>query len=127
MLSLEQIDHVALTVTDLKRSIAWYQDVLGLERKHQDEIGDEPAFLYAGGTALALFEAASATPGKTPDTDTIAMRHLAFRVDRMNFELTQAELREAGVNFQFADHDISHSVYFKDPDGHLLEITTYEL
>ncbi len=53
------------------------------------------------------------------------MRHLAFRVDRGNFETAQVELRTRETAFEFADHDIAHSIYFRDPDGHELELTTY--
>ena len=27
----------------------------------------------------------------------------------------------------FSDHGASHSLYFRDPDGHLVELTTYEV
>ena len=53
--TLQQIDHVALTVTDLEKSIAWYQDVLGLERRYRETWGDCPAMLCAGSTCVALF------------------------------------------------------------------------
>jgi catechol 2,3-dioxygenase-like lactoylglutathione lyase family enzyme len=36
MLHVKHIDHVALTVKDVERSIKWYRDVLGLERRHQE-------------------------------------------------------------------------------------------
>jgi len=55
------------------------------------------------------------------------MLHLAFRADRKNFLAAQRELKERGIKFEFQDHEISHSIYFHDPDGHELEITTYEL
>jgi catechol 2,3-dioxygenase-like lactoylglutathione lyase family enzyme len=55
------------------------------------------------------------------------MLHLAFRADRKNFVVAQRELKERGITFEFQDHEISHSIYFRDPDGHELEITTYEL
>jgi len=28
---------------------------------------------------------------------------------------------------EFQNHGIAHSIYFRDPDGHELEITTYEV
>jgi catechol 2,3-dioxygenase-like lactoylglutathione lyase family enzyme len=56
----------------------------------------------------------------------VGFHHLAFRVDRENFELAQQDLRAAGIEFEFADHDVSHSIYFSDPDGVRLELTTYE-
>jgi catechol-2,3-dioxygenase len=39
----------------------------------------------------------------------------------------QQELKTRGVAFEFQDHEISESIYFQDPDGHELEITTYEV
>jgi catechol 2,3-dioxygenase-like lactoylglutathione lyase family enzyme len=53
------------------------------------------------------------------------MRHLAFRTDQTNFQRAQAELRGQQIPFQFEDHQIAHSIYFRDPDGHQIEITTY--
>ena len=57
----------------------------------------------------------------------IRMLHLAFRADRKTFLAAQAELKRRRIDFEFQDHEISHSIYFRDPDGHELEITTYEL
>ncbi|MFQ5853971.1 MAG: VOC family protein [Candidatus Binatia bacterium] len=128
MFKIDHIDHVALTVKDLERSIAWYQEVLGLERRYQEVWGNQPAMLCAGPTCVALFASATATPNAPPDrTNTIVMKHLAFRVDRDNFEQAQAELSRRRIEFSFEDHGISHSIYFRDPDGHEIEITTYQL
>jgi catechol 2,3-dioxygenase-like lactoylglutathione lyase family enzyme len=55
------------------------------------------------------------------------MLHLAFRANRDGFRAAQEELKRRGTKFEFQDHEISHSIYFRDPDGHHLEITTYEL
>jgi catechol 2,3-dioxygenase-like lactoylglutathione lyase family enzyme len=128
MFTIEQIDHIALTVKDMQRSIAWYQEVLGLERCYQEAWGDgPPVMLCAGKTCLALFPATTAQPLPPPDQNTIAMRHFAFRTNRANFEQAQTELRRRGMQFVFQDHGISHSIYFPDPDGHEVEITTYDL
>jgi catechol-2,3-dioxygenase len=53
--------------------------------------------------------------------------HLAFRANRENFLAAQRELEKRGIKCEFQDHEISHSIYFHDPDGHVLEITTYDL
>jgi len=55
MFALQQIDHVALSVTDLEKSVAWYQDVLGLERRYREAWGNYPVMLCAGSTCVALF------------------------------------------------------------------------
>ena len=36
-------------------------------------------------------------------------------------------LRGRGIAFEFQDHGVSHSIYFQDPDGLQLELTTYEV
>ena len=127
MFELKQIDHVALTVRDLGRSIAWYRDVLGLEQRYQEVWGRVPSMMFAGETAIALFPG-SGSVGAAPDFRSSAiMRHLAFRVDRKNFLAAQEKLRATGIEFVFQDHTISHSIYFYDPDGYELELTTYEV
>lgn len=127
MFATEGIDHVALTVRDVGRSVAWYREVLGLERLYEEAWGDYPAVVGAGTTCLALFPCPVDESGLPPDNATIAMRHVAFRVDRHNFEAAQAELRRRGSAFDFQDHTIAHSIYFPNLDGHRLEITTYDL
>ena len=127
MLRVEGIDHVALTVRDVPRSVAWYRDVLGLERRYEDVWGDCPAVVGAGTTALALFPARVPEPGPPPGREVLAVRHIAFRVDRAAFARARAHLAAHGIAPTFQDHTAAHSLYFADPDGHQLEITTYEL
>lgn len=55
------------------------------------------------------------------------MLHFAMRANRENFLAAQEDLKTRGITFEFHDHEISHSIYFRSPDGHRLEITTYEL
>ena len=128
MIHIRQIDHVALTVKDLDHSIAWYRDILGLERRHEAVWGRVPAMMYAGETGVALFPATTQNPNPAPERqNSTVMRHLAFQVDRQNFLRAQAELRGRGISFTFEDHQIAHSIYLNDPDGYEIELTTYEL
>jgi catechol 2,3-dioxygenase-like lactoylglutathione lyase family enzyme len=126
-MKLQHIDHVAITVKDLERSRDWYRDVLGLERRFEDEWGDVPTMMCVGDTCVALFvsdrrdESSAGAPGAS------ALHHIAFRVDRANFEAAQQRFRDLGIEFRPADHGIAQSVYIADPDGHRIEITTYEV
>lgn len=128
MFRIQHLDHIALTVSDLSASIAWYKRVLGLEQRYEDAWHNSPAMLCAGDTCLAFFASHTPQPASAPDSNrTLIMKHLAFRVDRVNFEAAQRALTEQGIAFEFQDHTISYSVYFSDPDGYRLELTTYEV
>ena len=127
-MQLEGIDHVALSVRDVERSAQWYMDVLGFEPRYERLWNGIPTFIAKGTTAIALFPARNHDSKKTPaHAASMDMLHLAFRADRKNFLAAQRELKERGIKFEFQDHEISQSIYFHDPDGHELEITTYEL
>jgi catechol 2,3-dioxygenase-like lactoylglutathione lyase family enzyme len=130
MLMLEGIDHIALAVADVERSAAWFVDVLGFERRFEGMWDSVPVFVGKGTTAIALFPRrdssnSAATDQRSPND--IDMLHLAFRADRKSFLAAQADLKSRSVPFDFQDHQISHSIYFRSPDGHRFEITTYEL
>jgi catechol 2,3-dioxygenase-like lactoylglutathione lyase family enzyme len=127
MMNLEGIDHVALSVRDVKRSAQWYIEVLGFERKFEGVWDGVPIFIGNGTTALALFPIRANERSPSGAQPEIRMLHLAMRANRKNFLAAQEELKRRGIKFDFQDHEISHSIYFRDPDGHQLEITTYEL
>jgi catechol 2,3-dioxygenase len=127
MFSVEGIDHIALAVRDVERSVAWYRDVLGLERRYEEAWGSYPAMVGIRTTSIALFPVEGAQPKASPGRDVLAMRHFAFRTDRVNFDRARRELGQRGIPVQAEHHGISESLYFQDPDGHELEITTYEL
>jgi catechol 2,3-dioxygenase-like lactoylglutathione lyase family enzyme len=135
-MDLEGIDHVALSVRDVERAAQWYIDVLGFERRHEGMWEGIPVFIGKGTTSLALFPAkpnptstslaAIASAKAAADRSGVRMLHLALRADHKNFLAAQEELKRRGIKFEFQDHEISHSIYFRDLDGHELEITTYE-
>jgi catechol 2,3-dioxygenase-like lactoylglutathione lyase family enzyme len=126
-MQLEGIDHVALSVRDVERAAQWYIDVLGFERRYEEMWDGVPTFIGKGTTAIALFPTRTRNSKTAASAAKIDMLHLAFRADRRNFLAAQEELKRRGIKFQFQDHEISHSIYFSDPDEHELEITTYEL
>jgi len=126
-MELEGIDHVALAVRDVERSARWYIEVLGFERLHEGMWNGIPVFIGKGTTAIALFPVRGDDSKSATRTSKIRMLHLAFRANRNGFLSAQEELKRRGIKFEFQDHEISHSIYFRDPDGHELEITTYEL
>lgn len=124
MMRLEQIDHVALRCASLEVTKEWYVSVLGFEHVMQGVWDGVPIVLRLGSTLITLF------PEKENEPPAVSGRawHLALRAaTQEDFRSAQEELRARGIAFQFRDHEIAHSVYFADPDGFLLEITTYDV
>jgi catechol 2,3-dioxygenase-like lactoylglutathione lyase family enzyme len=127
MFTIEALDHVALSVRDVERSAQWYADVLGFKRLHEGIWNGTPIFVGNGAAAIALFPVRDKAGSTSPDWAAVRTLHFAFRTDRENFLRAQDELKKRAIAFDFQNHEISHSIYFRDPDGHEIEITTYEL
>ena len=120
----EGLDHFAVTVSDLERSERFYRDVLGLQRVFADEWAEPVMMMTSTGSGVALFHAEPGPPGERPPVRVV---HVAFRVDRAMFAVARQVLVEVGLEPEFEDHGVAHSIYFPDPDGHRLELTTYEV
>ena len=123
-MQLRRLDHVSLNVSDRARSIAWYRDVLGLVQQGEPRRDDWPVFMGELGACVALFQAQVETAERQPEST--GLRHVAFMVGRDDLAAAQTRLRERGVEFRFEDHGNAHSIYFPDPDGNVIELTTYE-
>ena len=118
-----------LTVRDLQRSIAFYRDVVGLPLA--TEVPERNlAFMWIGdrGTSMLGLWGIGSAP--------LAMElHTAFEVTLDDLLESPARLREHGVTpLSFVDRETDEpdvlcwmpaaSIYFRDPDGHLLEYIT---
>jgi catechol-2,3-dioxygenase len=123
--ALNRLDHVSLNVRDRAASIDWYHDVLGLEQKNPAGRDDWPVFMGELGSCIALFQAEVESPERARESS--GLRHVAFAVGKADLEHAQAYLRERDVDFRFEDHGSSHSIYLADPDGNVVELTSYEL
>ncbi len=118
------LDHVAIRVKDLSESAAWYEQVLGLAKYQLPEWGEFPIFMLAGKTGVALFPASFSDERIDPNSRNVKIDHFAFNVDRENFEKAKRRYEELDLEFNLQDHHFFHSIYTRDPDGHVVELTT---
>jgi catechol 2,3-dioxygenase-like lactoylglutathione lyase family enzyme len=145
---MQAIHHVGLTVSNLERSIRFYRDVLGLpfwiaptswitgEHLAQALGVAPPASLRValfkvgdGETLLELleYESPPSTTRAALDQNNVGAAHIAFRVPDIMARVT--ELAEKGVQFNSDINVVDDGplagwrwVYFRDPDGHTLEL-----
>ena len=119
---VQSIDHIHVFVADRAAAERWYDRVLGFMRVKEYEFwaadGGPLTIQNREGTVhIALFERPAEKCRSTIALGVGAREFLAWRT-----HLAQA-LEQAPT---IEDHDLSVSLYFRDPDGNPYEITTYE-
>lgn len=121
---IDCLDHVAIRVADLERSMEWYKKILGLKVYQLEAWGEFPVFLLSGTTGIALFPADPSEKSPPMNSKHIKIDHFAFRLSRSEFEKARTHYEEIGLDYEFQDHTYFHSIYTRDPDGHVVELTT---
>ena len=128
-MKIQTLDHIAIISADPDRSVKWYTEVLGLEHAFSEEWNGVPKFVVTkeNSTGIAIFPAQTDDPKGSPDGDYLIVDHFAFRVSGEDFINAQKELKDKGIEIRIADHKVAKSIYMHDPDGHEVELTTYEI
>jgi catechol 2,3-dioxygenase len=112
------IGPVALTVADMDRSLAFYEGMLGLQVRRQQ---DDTIMLQCGGTPLVFLKE---DPAARPYPRTTGLFHFALLVpNRRELARTLQRLLTAPSALQgYSDHAVSEALYLADPDGNGIEI-----
>lgn len=121
------LDHVVIAVSDWERSNAFYRDVLSAELVELDK----GRWAYAlGGTRLNVHGPGSTPHPRAADPVRPGNSDLCFVWDGPAEEAA-AHLRARGVEVELGPVERAGargngtSVYFRDPDGSLLELISY--
>lgn len=121
---LSGLDHLVITVTDISRAVDFYSRVLGLEVRYRDR---ERVDLILGDLALRLhwtatdIEPKAATP--TPGSLDLCLRSmLPLEEVARHLEALEVEIELGPVERQGAT-GMLESLYLRDPDGNLIELS----
>ena len=125
-MKISKIDHVALVSADSTASRDWYRRVFEMDWVYQGKWDNNPYFLKKGDVYLAIFQD-GARNTKTRSNG-VRIDHFAFRAESMtDYEDIKKILFEKGIAYDEQDHEISKSIYTKDPDEIKVEVTTYDI
>jgi catechol 2,3-dioxygenase-like lactoylglutathione lyase family enzyme len=127
-------DHVAITVADVEATVRWYERVLGATPLLLDRFlaGELPIALLQVGASRMSIHPASAPAAPHADAPTTGSADLCFRyagtVAQILDELAANEVPVVvgPVPRPASNGDMGTSVYFRDPDGNLLELLTLD-
>jgi glyoxylase I family protein len=127
---LRGVHHVTAICRDLDRTIGLYRDVLGLGIVHDGPSDDDPGarhvwFGTADGSLVSFMQYPQLPEGVVGIGST---HHFALRVDSVEeLQAWRDYLRDRGVDCtEVMDRRAFHSLYLRDPDGHVVEIATPE-
>ena len=123
-MKIERIDHLNLTVTDIARSVVFYQQVLGMET---ESMGEHRVALHFGQQKIQLEAANSARP---MGGEKRMPAHICF-ITREPVANVMAHLERCGVAVRMGPGPRAgaigtiQSVYIDDPDQNSIEISSY--
>jgi Lactoylglutathione lyase and related lyases len=120
-----ELNHTVVPARDKVASAKFFARILGLSF-------DESAVDY-----FAPVRVNDALTMDFADSDRIAIHHYAFKVSEEEFDAIFGRIKAEGIAYgsgppnPFDDMKINHrgggrGVYFRDPDGHILELLTVE-
>lgn len=129
MIKVSGIDHAAISVRDLEASLKFYTEVLGLkitEREYQKP-GVE-YFLDSGSSLIGLIQGDPSGEKHLLQDSGLGGNHVSFRVATSDFDAYVQELKKRNITVTYEKkRERSWSVYFLDPDGNKLELTSWPL
>ncbi len=129
-MSISQLDHLNLTVSNLDQSIAWYGRVFGfelVERAVQD--GVPWGVVKAGSAMLCIYEHPARTMldrFELGDADQHGLNHLALRITDEAAWLATVEREHLTILYDgVVKWPHSQSWYLKDPTGYEIEVVLW--
>lgn len=122
------VDHLALICSDLEATIQFYSEILGMRltrivRNRDDPTSTHIFFDMGGGNQLAFFDFPEHGPTRTV-RGVGSMHHIALRTQPDRLGAIIARLKQRGVEYSLHGSTQAGSVYLRDPDNILVEVTT---
>ena len=116
---VKTIDHVSVLVSDTRRALKFYQDILGLEMDNSRPQLDFPGvWLTVGSATIHLLELSDVASEPKQSVHGGLERHIALRVSEL--EALVAVLERENIPFT-RSRSGRRALFCRDPDGNVLE------
>jgi catechol 2,3-dioxygenase len=121
-MQIQSLGHVVIKVRNQERAEAFYHGVLGLPIAARFAPLSMTFFTLGNHHDFAVLATGDDAPD--PPENAPGLFHVAFKIGTRIEELREAKrhLEAAGIEAQAFDHEVTKSLYFKDPDGNTVEL-----
>ncbi|MEE9253412.1 MAG: VOC family protein [Pseudomonadales bacterium] len=121
-MQIQSLGHVVLQVRNQQRAEEFYNGVLGLSICARNEDPRMTFFTLGNHHDFAIAEVGE--DAETPPNSSVGLAHVAFKIGESLDELrkAKADLEAVGVGVRPIDHEVTQSLYFRDPDGNTIEV-----
>lgn len=133
LIQTQGVHHITLVGSNRQATIEFYEGVLGMplvfSQPNLDVPEEEHLYFDAGdGRLITFFVRPDRQNDSTPNPEGIGnVHHLAFTVSRAVYTQVAKRLDEQGIwNTGPIDRGFMDSIYFRDPNGQLLELACYK-
>lgn len=133
-LQVQGVHHLTFVGSNREAVIEFYQGLLGmrlvLDQPNLDVPGEEHLYFDAGdGRLLTYFVRPTRVNDPTPNPESIGnLHHMALMVSHAVYTQVVERLEEMGIkNTGPIDRGFMDSIYFRDPNGQLLELACYKI
>ena len=132
-LQSQGVHHITIVGADRQTSIDFWEGVLGMPFVFEQPNLDVPeeVHLYfdpGDGRLITFFVRTNRPTDPTPVPEVVGnVHHIAYEVSRQTYDRAARRLAEIGYpNTGPVDRGFMDSLYFRDPNGFLIELATYK-
>ena len=122
MINLKRINGITLSVSDLDRSLKWYEDKFGLTKLYDDAPNSNGVVIGKNNIELCLIPCLNDSSNQLDHAKYLSIKTLSFEIDKKDLLQVENEFKEDNDIIILDSHPKYKSRIVEDPDGHAIEL-----